>query len=93
VSDVPAFQRRRSEILRECAAPLAGTCVHCGYQLPPSARFCPQCAQPTDAASVQAGSPQDYTPEHLAKKILGSRTALEGGRKQATAQGDVPFQK
>jgi class 3 adenylate cyclase/tetratricopeptide (TPR) repeat protein len=49
------------------------------------AKFCPQCAQPTGAtASPQARSPQDYTPAHLARKILRSRTALEGERKQVT---------
>jgi hypothetical protein len=48
-------------------------------------QFCPQCAQPTGAAaSLQVGSPPDYTPEHLAKKILSLRTALEGERKQVT---------
>ena len=30
------------------------------------------------------GSPEAYTPEHLAAKILNSRAALEGERKQVT---------
>ncbi len=36
--------------------------------------------------SVQArlSSPQAYTPQHLAEKILTSRAALEGERKQVT---------
>src|SRR5205823_11995385 len=29
-------------------------------------------------------SPQSYTPEHLAEKVLTSKTALEGERKQVT---------
>jgi hypothetical protein len=29
-------------------------------------------------------SPQSYTPKHLAEKILVSRSALEGKRKQVT---------
>lgn len=62
----------------ECAAPLAMVCVRCGHQLPPSAKFCPQCAQPT------FGSPEAYTPKHLAQKILSSKAALEGERKQVT---------
>ena len=37
---------------------------------------------PTEAARF--GSPQAYTPRHLADKILTSRSALEGERKQVT---------
>ena len=36
------------------------------------------------AAPVQFGSPGAYTPKHLADKILTSRSALEGERKQVT---------
>ncbi len=32
----------------------------------------------------QLASPQAYTPKHLAEKILTSRSALEGERKQVT---------
>jgi class 3 adenylate cyclase/tetratricopeptide (TPR) repeat protein len=66
---------------------MAGTCVNCGHQLPPSAKFCPECAHPTGVpTSTQApfGSPHDFTPQHLARKILNSRTAREGERKQVT---------
>ena len=69
----------------ECATPLALACARCGHLLPPSANFCPQCAHSTGVAvGLQAGSPQDYTPEHLAKRILSSKAALEGERKQVT---------
>ncbi len=70
----------------ECAAPLALTCAHCGHQLPPRAKFCPECGQPADVSSTKApfGSPEAYTPKHLAAKILSSRAALEGERKQVT---------
>ncbi len=42
--------------------------------------------QPTTAASVsvQNRTPLTYTPKHLAEKILTSRSALEGERKQVT---------
>jgi class 3 adenylate cyclase len=36
------------------------------------------------APGVTARSPRDYTPKHLADKILQSKTALEGERKQVT---------
>ena len=70
----------------ECAAPLALACAHCGHQLPPRAKFCPECGQPADVSSTKAplGSPEAYTPKHLAEKILSSRAALEGERKQVT---------
>ena len=83
----------------KCAAPLSRTCVRCGHQLPPSAKFCPECAQPAGffASALPSlpdrqeivgqspfGSPDTYTPKHLARKILDSKAALEGERKQVT---------
>jgi len=73
----------------ECAMPLARTCEKCGRGLSLVAKFCPGCAHPTGvAASVPAtrtsASPQSYTPKHLAERILLSRAALEGERKQVT---------
>src|SRR5262249_3533746 len=56
-------------------------------QLSPSAKFCPECAQPTGltaSAASSFGAPETYTPRHLASKILNSRAALEGERKQVT---------
>jgi class 3 adenylate cyclase len=71
----------------ECAAPLARTCVHCGHQLLPTAKFCSECGQPSSlTTSTQSpfGAPEIYTPRHLAARILNSKTALEGERKQVT---------
>jgi class 3 adenylate cyclase/tetratricopeptide (TPR) repeat protein len=71
----------------ECASPLARTCTGCSNPLPPSAKFCPECAQPTGVSTSAAssfGPPESYTPGHLAAKILNSRAALEGERKQVT---------
>jgi class 3 adenylate cyclase len=74
-----------------CAAPLTRACTACGADLPDGARFCPACAHPIDAPAgsvsspvVRARAPRDYTPRHLAEKILGSKSALEGERKQVT---------
>src|SRR3989454_4681439 len=69
----------------ECAAPLARRCAACGAETPPTAKFCPECAAPM-AAKPQAAAPDPraYTPKHLAEKILGSRSALEGERKEVT---------
>ena len=68
----------------ECATPLARTCSNCGTQLSATAKFCHACAHPTAADSVPPRSPQSYTPKHLAEKILTTRTAIEGERKQVT---------
>ncbi|MBI4204268.1 MAG: AAA family ATPase [Betaproteobacteria bacterium] len=64
----------------ECGAPLARSCARCGAALPPAAKFCPECAHPVGATP----EPATYTPRHLAERILDSRAALEGERKQVT---------
>jgi class 3 adenylate cyclase len=49
------------------------------------AKFCPACAHPVAAgAGTPSRSPETYTPKHLAEKILTSKAALEGERKQVT---------
>ena len=70
----------------ECGARLETACSACGAVNPPGNKFCGQCG----AALVQAiaptkfASPDAYTPKHLAEKILTSKSALEGERKQVT---------
>ncbi len=66
----------------ECASPLAAPCGSCGGENPPGAKFCNQCASPL--GSVATPAPVDYTPKHLADKILQSKSVLEGERKQVT---------
>ena len=72
----------------ECAAPLAAPCPACGFANEPSEKFCGGCAAPLTAESRQAeprfAAPEAYTPKHLAEKILTSKSALEGERKQVT---------
>ncbi len=75
-----------------CGAALAATCATCGHPNPPGARFCTECggplaasARPVPPADQPSASPRSYTPKHLAEKILQSRAALEGERKQVTA--------
>ena len=78
-----------AKFCEECAAPLARTCANCGRQLSPSAKFCTECAHPAGTADVTStvrrfASPESYTPKHLAERILTSKAALEGERKQVT---------
>lgn len=72
-----------------CGARLELVCQACSQTNPAGSRFCNDCGKPLDsaAASVTApkfGSLQTYTPKHLAEKILTSKSALEGERKQVT---------
>ena len=70
----------------ECATPLALRCANCGTQLPGGAKFCFECATAVSApgGSPRFTSPEVYTPKHLAERILNSKAALEGERKQVT---------
>src|SRR2546422_6513088 len=66
---------------------LEAVCPACGHHNLPSSRFCNECGNPVAAPSVAAAalvSPESYTPRYLAQKILTSRHALEGERKQVT---------
>ena len=78
-----------SKFCNGCGARLELVCQACAHTNIAGSRFCNECGKPLDtaAASVPApkfGSPQTYTPKHLAKKILTSKSALEGERKQVT---------
>jgi len=69
-----------------CGARLEWLCSACQTPNPADARFCKRCGQPLGPAERPApfASPLGYTPKHLAEKILTSRSALEGERKQVT---------
>src|SRR5262249_39993548 len=68
----------------------SSACPSCGAKIEAGSRFCDGCGAPLAAASEPAtrsphfASPEAYTPKHLAEKILTSKSALEGERKQVT---------
>jgi class 3 adenylate cyclase/tetratricopeptide (TPR) repeat protein len=66
----------------ECGARLEVACPGCGQPAGVGKKFCRSCGVALTVAS--AAPPQSYTPKHLAEKILSSRDALEGERKQVT---------
>jgi class 3 adenylate cyclase/tetratricopeptide (TPR) repeat protein len=72
----------------ECGARFVQRCAQCGTDLPAGAKFCLECGQAvggsTSAQDRRFSSAQSYTPKHLAEKILTSKAALEGERKQVT---------
>jgi class 3 adenylate cyclase len=68
-----------------CGARLAARCASCGTDLPSEARFCFSCCAAVATGTTSAPrSPDSYTPKHLAERILTSKAALEGERKQVT---------
>lgn len=76
-----------------CGLPLASVCGACGTPNEIGESFCGECGvalgeSPPKTGKVIAASPRrspaDYTPRHLADKILQSKSALEGERKQVT---------
>ncbi len=83
-----------------CGASMSQRCPACQHENPPGARFCNACghamtgAQRTEApvtsspaepgTSPSEANPRSYTPDHLARRILTNRSALEGERKQVT---------
>jgi class 3 adenylate cyclase/tetratricopeptide (TPR) repeat protein len=58
-------------------------CAACQQDNPDGARFCNGCGTGL-MASTPAAAPKTYTPAHLADKILTSRAAMIGERKQVT---------
>src|SRR5262249_49098566 len=78
-----------AKFCEECASPLARACAKCSRPLSPTAKFCPECAHPAGLPAAQVSAPrfdtpESYTPKHLAERILTSKAALEGERKQVT---------
>jgi len=75
----------RLKFCEDCGAPLARACPSCGAQIRPGKKFCGECGSSMDSPPTSGfASPRQYTPKHLAEKILTSKSALEGERKQVT---------
>jgi class 3 adenylate cyclase len=71
-----------------CGAHLVSCCPECNFANPPGLKFCGSCGAALRVSGVApprpALNPRSYTPKHLVEKILTSRSALEGERKQVT---------
>jgi class 3 adenylate cyclase/pimeloyl-ACP methyl ester carboxylesterase len=93
----PQCQREnppQAKFCRGCGYRFAPRCAQCGTELASNDQFCMECgtsvAPPAGAQPLPADrasrftSPQTYTPQHLAERILTSRAALEGERKHVT---------
>jgi predicted amidophosphoribosyltransferase len=62
-----------AKFCEDCGARMDTVCPSCGQPVGTGKKFCRSC-----------GTLQSYTPKHLAERILTSRSALEGERKQVT---------
>ena len=69
----------------DCGARLEAACPSCGTPVTPGKKFCRSCgAALTTGSAGRFANPESFTPKHLAEKILTSKAALEGERKQVT---------
>src|SRR5262245_1853333 len=72
----------------ECGQAFASPCPACGFPNEGDEKFCGGCGRVLSALAASGAStlpsPPGYTPRHLAGKIIESRGALEGERKQVT---------
>jgi class 3 adenylate cyclase len=70
-----------------CGTRLASLCPSCNASNAPGQKFCGECGSALGQAAPVGGrfaAPEAYTPKHLAERILTSKAALEGERKQVT---------
>jgi len=88
---VPARNPVGAVFCDECGTRLEAACAACGEPNRLEAKFCRKCGQSlvhieraSQSGVARFTSPASYTPTHLAEKILTSRAALEGERKQVT---------
>jgi class 3 adenylate cyclase/pimeloyl-ACP methyl ester carboxylesterase len=78
-----------AEFCPECGTPLRVLCPQCQTPNSVGNRFCKKCGHALGAPQAaedreRFASPQAYTPQHLADKILTSRASLQGERKLVT---------
>jgi class 3 adenylate cyclase/tetratricopeptide (TPR) repeat protein len=88
-SNCQCDNRADARFCEDCGAALGRACPNCGVQVSTTAKFCSQCGYTVGALQRERiarrfTSPENYTPKHLAERILISKSALEGERKQVT---------
>ena len=91
--------RAAARFCDNCGTALPRVCASCATPLRAAAKFCDECGRPVAATAAAAPAPvrpttpavtpvppapTGYTPKHLADRILTSRSAIEGERKQVT---------
>ena len=82
-----AENREGRRFCADCGASLSFPCASCGFSNEPGEKFCGGCGQPLRSIQLTPTgfpAPESYIPAHLAEKILTSKGALGGERKQVT---------
>jgi class 3 adenylate cyclase len=76
---------------QECGTRLDAACPSCATPNQVTANFCKNCGLRLNGPKTEPATPgprfaapENYTPKHLAERILTSKSALEGERKQVT---------
>jgi len=74
-----------AQFCEECGAKLERSCPGCGQPVALGKKFCRSCGAALPAGPEAPGRAAGVElPKHLAERILTSKTALEGERKQVT---------
>jgi class 3 adenylate cyclase len=68
----------------DCGTRLEAVCPTCAAPVTSGKKFCRSCGASLAVGPEAPPPPDTYTPKHLAEKILSSKAALEGERKQVT---------
>ena len=80
--------RESARFCGKCGASLQVglNCPRCATFNPLGQKYCDSCGEPlvTEAEPQRPRDARDYTPRHLVEKVLTTRSALEGERKQVT---------
>jgi class 3 adenylate cyclase len=89
--DCPRCRHPNRENARFCGACGAALqegvhCPRCATFNPLGQKFCDSCGERLGADEPTAGgrNPRDYTPRHLVERVLNTRSAMQGERKQVT---------
>ncbi len=68
----------------ECGSPVEARCPSCEASNPAGFKFCGECGTALRSDGAPERAPREYTPRHLADKILQTKSAIEGERKRVT---------
>ena len=85
MSELPAAESPGRAFLQSLRRPAAARLYELWARDPTGAAYCNACGESlASGAASPTPEPRSYTPPHLARRILHSRSALEGERKHVT---------
>jgi class 3 adenylate cyclase/tetratricopeptide (TPR) repeat protein len=85
------LNREKAKYCKECGAKLDLVCPECGNKIDSDTKFCDECGykfetvvKDKEPSQLQLDKPKSYIPQHLADKILATRSSIQGERKLIT---------